>query len=98
VQTEIDIIHSATGDFFISHIGFNKLNLIYYVGEITLFTGQEIIDDPDETAIGDEFAADIGTYKTGSTGYQKSLHRRSLSQIRDSCIMACHWRLDSQWS
>jgi hypothetical protein len=69
MQTEINILHTGTSDFFITHIGLYKFNLIRDGSKIGFFACEEIINNPYETALRDELFADIRTNKTGSAGY-----------------------------
>jgi hypothetical protein len=69
MQTAIDTFHARTCNFFVAHIGFNKLNFIQDSCEIASFACEEIINNPYETTVGDELFTDVRTNKTGSAGY-----------------------------
>jgi len=80
VQNDIDIFDGRLGDLRIAHIGLDKINFVYDRGKVAFFACEQIVNNSYKAALRDELFADIRTDKTGSAGYQKFLHKISLSQ------------------
>lgn len=69
VQNNIDIFHCGTGDVRVTHIGLEKINLVYNGGEVGLFACEKIVDNPYEAALRDKPFADIRADEAGSAGH-----------------------------
>jgi hypothetical protein len=74
VQDNIDVPDGLSRNGRVTHIGFDKLNSVETISNIAFFTGEQVVNNPDETALLDELASDIGADESGTACDKEFVH------------------------